>query len=204
MNEVHSSKFTFKCRICQRKYPSRYYLAKHLNRHKLAFENGQVMDDDLDEDLIERRKYVRIHPHRGDRNFTCDICGKSILRFEMLEEHMSLNHSALDSFQCNICQRTYPNRYFLQKHKSRHKTAAEIGIDVLDDDLDKGLMERNKYRRLKPGERKVGLTCDECGLEFKHHYLLMEHKSSKHSGESVFDCKKCGRLYPNRYIQNKS
>ncbi|XP_055326687.1 zinc finger protein 107-like [Sitodiplosis mosellana] len=207
MNEVHSSKFTFKCRICQRKYPSRYYLTKHLNRHKQAFENRLANDasnvGDLDEHLMERRKYARIHPHRPAVDFTCDICGKAISRFDMLEEHMSISHSARDSFQCNICLRTYPNRYFLQKHKARHKNAAANGIEMLEEDLDKGLMERNKYHRLAPGERRSDLTCDECGREFKHHYLLMEHKTSKHSGESVFECRKCGRFYPNRYYLTK-
>lgn len=111
MNEVHSSTFSFKCRICARLYPSRYYLAKHLNRHKQAFETKKKTHIvDLDEDLMERRKYVRNHPHRPQMDFNCDICGKAISRFDLLEEHMSTNHSAHDSFQCRICSRVYPNR----------------------------------------------------------------------------------------------
>lgn len=87
MKEVHSTKSSFKCRICLRRYPNRYYLSKHLNRHKQAFENGQgniVLDDELDKDLIERRKYVRVHPHRPIDQFSCDICGKEFRRYEFV------------------------------------------------------------------------------------------------------------------------
>lgn len=196
MNEVHSTKFTFKCRICRRLYPNRYYLAKHMNRHKQAMENGQYniqLTADMDENLMERRKYVRVHPHRPVDDFICDICGKAISRFQLLEEHMSTCHSARDCFQCRTCGRVYPNRYYLQKHMARHKSNTVNDIDVLEDDLDKGLMERNKYNRLPPNKRKEQLTCGECGREFKHYYLLMEHKSSKHSGKNIFECKRCGR-----------
>lgn len=206
MNEVHSNKFTFKCRICERFYPNRYYLTKHLNRHKQVFENGQTNESivgDMDEDLMERRKYVRIHPHRPKRNFTCDICGRTIKRFEMMEEHMSSIHSARDAFRCRICGRVYPNRYYLSKHMNRHKTAAVSGVDETTEDLDKGLMERNKYNRLNASQREEGLRCNECGKVFKHFYLMMEHKSSRHSGESTFQCRKCDRYYPNRYYLTK-
>lgn len=206
MNEVHSNKSTFKCRICERLYPNRYYLTKHLNRHKQVFENRPAsiaINDDMDKDLIERRKYVRIHPHRPKRNFTCDICGRTIKRFEMMEEHMSSMHSARDTFRCRICGRVYPNRYYLSKHMHRHKSAKGNGLNETIEDLDKGLMERNKYNRLNPIQREEGLSCSECGKVFKHHYLMMEHKSSRHSGESTFQCRKCDRFYPNRYYLTK-
>lgn len=167
-------------------------------RHKQALKNGQADDTlmgDLDDDLIERRKYVRVHPHRPSADFTCDICGKVVSRFEALEEHMILTHSARDSFYCRICGRVYPNRYYLSKHIARHKNAAANGINMLEEDLDKDLMERNKYVRIPPEERKAQLTCSECGKQFRHHSLLMEHKSSRHSGKSGFQCRKCGK-YP--------
>lgn len=107
---------------------------------------------------------------------------------------MSTYHSASDSFQCNICGRYYHNRYFLQKHKRRHKDG-----HITNEDLDKGLMERNKYLRHGAGER----SCHECGKKFKHNYQLLEHKSSKHSAECSFQCKKCFRCYRNRYYLAK-
>lgn len=204
MNEKHSSKCSFKCRICGRLYPSRYYLTKHLNRHKQVFsERNDSVIGDLDEDLMERKKYIRVHPHRPQANFTCDICGKAISRFELLEEHMSTSHSAADSFQCRLCGRVYPNRYYLNKHTARHRLNNANDVEEMAEDLDKGLMERNKYNRSDPVTRKIGLTCNECGRVFKHHYLLLEHKSSRHSGKSRFPCRKCGRFYPNRYYLTK-
>lgn len=205
MSEVHSSKFSFKCRICERLYPNRYYLSKHLKRHKEVFDGQQngSMIVDLDDNLMERKKYVRYHPHRPQMNFICDICGKSISRYDCLEEHMSTVHCAADSFQCRICGRVYPNRYYLTKHLARHKNAIAIGANETAEDLDVDLMERNKYNRLDPSQRQSGLKCDECGRQFKHYYLLMEHKNSRHSGVNAFQCRKCGRFYPNRYYLTK-
>ncbi|XP_031638773.1 zinc finger protein 91-like [Contarinia nasturtii] len=200
MKEVHSNECSFECRICGRFYPSRYYLSKHLLRHK----QGKASDTenvDLDTDLMERRKYTRVHPHRPKSNFTCDICNKKISRFDILEEHMSNNHSARDSFRCRICGRCYPSRYYLQKHIGRHKNGSQH--QPADEDFDKGLMERNKYHRHDPNQRTQDLTCDECGKVFKHHNMLMEHKTARHSAEATFLCRKCNRFYPNRYYLAK-
>lgn len=203
MNERHSKAFSFKCRICDKVYPSRYYLSKHLSRHKQVFENGgsgTIDGGDLDADLVMRKTYVRSHPHRPQSNFVCDICGKSISQFGMLQEHMSSFHGAGDSFQCRYCGQSYPNRYYLNKHKERHKKSMENGNEEISKDLDKDLIERKKYKRhLNESE----VNCDECGRVFKHYYLLLEHKSSQHMGESMFECRKCGRHYPNRYFLTK-
>lgn len=116
---------------------------------------------------------------------------------------MSTIHSAKDAFRCRKCDRVYPNRYYLQKHMARHKNAAANSVEIPEDDLDKGLMARNKYRRAPPGERVGNLTCNVCHKQYKHYYLLMEHMSSRHDGQNIFECKKCGRSYPNRYYLAK-
>lgn len=204
MNEVHSNKCSFKCRVCGRLYPSRYYLKKHLKLHKQAFENDQSNDAiDLDEDLMERRKYVRAHPHRPKSNFTCDICGKNVRTFDLLEGHMNTYHSGGLNFRCRKCGRCYPSRYYLSKHILRHKSVQTNGDNIAIDDLDEGLMERNRYNRLKTCKPEMGLICNECGRVFQYHRQLLEHRSARHSGENKFKCKKCERYYPNRYYLAK-
>lgn len=208
MNEIHSKKYSFKCRICDKRFHSRYYLSKHLNRHKQAFENPSnvAVFGDLDADLMERNKYRRRTEIERKSNLKCDECDREFKHHYSLAEHKSSQHMGQESFQCRKCGRYYTNRYYLTKHMKRHAAAEAAGIPIeeLAVDLDYGLMERSRYVRMGPNQdRNASFECNECGETFKKFCYLTQHRRAKHGFDNGFQCKKCGLNVTSRYYLSK-
>lgn len=170
---------------------------KHCGRRFMSFKR---LDNHIKRCASSRKKreYLRSHPHQPASDFICDLCGdgKTLKTFRGLIDHMNEIHLRNASYKCRICDKSYTTRYYLRKHFNRHKDAS-VG-ETINDDLDYGLMERKKYRRRLENQGPEDLTCDVCGRQFKHHYSLVEHKSSQHMAKSEFQCHKCERYYPNR------
>lgn len=183
-----------KCKQCREQFDSVKQLNKHLR--ECPWNN-------------RRRSYTRSHPHRPAEDFICDICGRSLRKFQSLVDHMNEVHSSKSAFKCRICGRFYRNRYYQAKHMRRHVEAEKLGIpeEQLFGDLDEGLMQRNKYICLKPNEKdkfsNSEFECEECGQVFNKFYKLTEHKRTKHGFENGFQCRICRRCYPNRYYLAK-
>lgn len=194
----HSQEKAFRCRKCGRYYQSRYYLAKHMKRHENVTNSSDLVIDnssDCDEDLIERKPYVRNHPHQPKSDFVCESCGMTYKRYELLKEHMISNHSSKESFMCKFCQRSYPNRYYLQKHMKRH---AKTKTDEDEyNNLDKDLMERRRYIRVHPHRPTSNFECDICHKVLSSYYSIREHMHSKHSKKSKekHTCPKCNKIF---------
>lgn len=181
----HNSRNQNTCKHCGQTFNSFERLDKHIKR--CTFNN-------------KKRKYLRSHPHRPAFDFICDLCNKKLKKFRSLMDHMNEVHLRKSTCRCRICDKLYPSRYYLQKHLNRHKDLfnASGADESIIDNLDSGLMVRKRYRSRLEIQNPVDLTCDECGRQFKHHYSLVEHKSSQHLAKSEFKCRKCDRYYPNR------
>lgn len=182
---VHSLDNGFRCKKCGRRYPSRYYLSKHMKLHDL--------NRDLDENMAERKPYVRNHPHQPKSHFICDLCGTVLKQYDSLKEHMISKHSSKDSFECMICNRFYPNRYYLQKHTKRHKS----NKDTYDANLDENLMERNRYIKVHPHRPTSNFTCDICQKVVSSYYSMKKHMRSRHTEKFKIKhpCPICSRIF---------
>lgn len=173
---------------------------KHCGREFISFK---CLDNHIKRCSRNKRKreYYRSHPHRPASHFICDLCGngKILKNFPNLINHMHEIHLNKASYKCRMCDKSFHTRYYLRKHIKRHKDVVDAGGEIMDD-LDNGLMERRKYRRRMGKQSPADLTCKECGRQFKHYHLLLEHNSIEHMAQNQFQCHKCERYYPNRYI----
>lgn len=204
----------FQCRKCGRSYPSRYYLEKHYKQHERQENESKLnlnLTDHLDENdggaaaknnydddpltLMERKPYVRPHPHQPKTGFICETCDTTYKRYESLKEHMVSKHSSKDSFMCTKCNRMYPNRYYLQKHMKRHqRDQPQEVVDHLDDNL----IERNRYLKVHPHRPTSNFVCEFCQKTLSSYYSIREHMRSKHVSKrnrKQQPCTKCGKIF---------
>lgn len=140
---------------------------------------------------------------------TCEICGKSFLKKQNLNEHLEKhwkkdkNISLSQVFTCPVCNYDLPTFRMLKHHM--------IGIHQLDrqDPLimkQKPLYECNecqekfkhqmslKAHKEKVHEGKVILRifqCDMCKAEFRAKQMLINHIKNKHSDEKQYKCEQC-------------
>lgn len=96
--------------------------------------------------------------------------------------------------QCNICQKTFNDRYYLKIHKEIHG-GRKYDCDVCG----KALTTRSRYRyhrkqHIKEGypiERVQQNTCRLCAQKFASIKSLKEHMNQQHDGQKPLGCRHC-------------
>lgn len=163
-----------------RSCPSRYKKQEHepelsLNVTAAATATAKIADNDDLLTVMERKPWVRNHPHQPKSEFICETCDITFKQYDSIKEHMTSKHSNKDSFMCYKCNRTYPNRYYLQKHMKRHQSDQAQGeADHLDDNL----VER--MWKVHPHRPKSNFVCDFCQKTVRSYYSIRDHILSKH------------------------
>lgn len=223
--------FGFLCRKCNRSYPNRYYLAKHMKQHedKNCEQNMIDADDDFSDGgqvVIERRHN---HPHQPKSEFICDFCGMVYKTYDLLQEHMTTNHSSVASFMCSICNKLYSNRSHLDKHIKKHlqkqnemdneenKDEEEveevievenIGIKVENDEQERNEKEvateldkkRHAKKRKRSAQRRENQCVDlETDLDEELIQRNMYMRAHPHRPKSNFTCDICQKVLSSYY-----
>merc|ERR1712059_195169 len=97
--------------------------------------------------------------HYGEKNFSCPVCGKSILSSDRLAKHLKTHSEVKErTIECSLCPKKFAHRTTLRNHMMYiHST-----------------------------ERPF--VCELCGMTFKAQCNLTDHQQSAHSNERLFEC----------------
>lgn len=190
---MHSTTESFMCNECDNVYPNQDCLQEHMKIHQSGMEAQQDLDD-LDDDLVERRQYYRVHPHRPTSKFVCDYCQKTLSSYYSMSVHMLSKHSTAEERErqgrsCIKCNRTFLSKKTLEKHHcamdsaSKAKVEAKLMCSACGRLFSDGTMLK-EHELIHLGI--VPFKCDICQKQFTHKPYLRKHMRTVHARERPF------------------
>ena len=141
MKSVHEKRKDIECDKCDQMFSRRHYL----NKHKMHIHEG-----------IKRKKQPKVYVE-------CDQCNKKLQK-QCLANHIKIAHSEIKNFECDFCDKTFPARYYLERHhKSMHQDEDSVKV----------------------------FECSKCNLKFKQKPNLKTHEKIHDKPKELAECSTC-------------
>uniref|UniRef100_A0A182HT35 C2H2-type domain-containing protein n=1 Tax=Anopheles arabiensis TaxID=7173 RepID=A0A182HT35_ANOAR len=170
------------CQVCDRKFVSNSYLARHFERDHSELRFPLFPCDvctkkftSFEKSVLHRRYHRRqpaIKPKelKKPKETVCKICDKEFRVDHQLLRHLTEEHSlALELFQCDQCPRKFSTEFKLRKH------------------------HYNSHR-----ENKTLYVCSHCGQKFEKKLTLKDHET-KHLGMPAYRCAVCDKTFIHKH-----
>lgn len=142
------------------------------------------------------------------------VCGKAFSKLDSLRRHVNELHKGVRPFACNVCDKNYGRRDYLDRHLKTHDPVhakkmkpnsidwASSGILVSEDGQEIKKIIKKKRKDIPAEEKKICLwVLDDgtaCGKTFTKFDSLKRHVSEAHKGIRPFACTLCGKNYGRR------
>merc|ERR1711935_1110122 len=141
------------------------------------------------------------------------VCGKAFSKLDSLRRHVNELHKGVRPFGCNLCDKNYGRRDYLDRHIRTHdpdnqkKNINKIdwgtsGILVTEDGQEIKRVIKKKRKDIPAEEKKICLwVLDDgtaCGKTFTKFDSLKRHVSEAHKGVRPFSRTLCGKNYGRR------
>ena len=205
MKNVHNNTKPYLCTRCNVGYNSKNGLKIHVNsvhsREQLTCEADSNCDKmfyyqtQLDEHYKTdhpdfKANYCKLcdtsygssymfkrHIATGHANRqSCKYCDKVFNQFQLLDEHYKKDHGKAEPYECDICGKTFVQKYSLEKHVASHAKKPRIQCNYCTDYFAYYKdFERHNYEVHGMSEPYV---CDPCSASFATKHYLTAHLSS--------------------------
>ena len=129
-------------------------------------------------------------PQTIAKPFTCDACGKSFQQRKSLIRHERI-HSGVKPFTCDKCGKSFGRSSILKEHERIHSDVKPFTCDTCGKSFRHAGTLR-LHERIHTGIKPF--TCDACGKSFIRISALRVHER-KHSVVKPFTCETCGKSF---------
>ncbi|CAG9566334.1 unnamed protein product [Danaus chrysippus] len=199
VKHTQSTDFGNGCRECGETFPDSEALRVH-HRHKHARQRPRnygkrpadhswpATCEHCTEVIRSAREYWshfrRVHPDKTyptQKDFVCDVCGKSFRSNAFLNYHKR-THSSERSYKCSQCPKAFHNRNNLQMHQRTHSDERPYPCALCDKAF-KCKSALDRHFRSHSGEKPY--VCQVCGKAFAQSNSRKLHVRTVHLKQSA-------------------
>lgn len=202
----------FRCGICCRRFPSQYYLHRHVPVHaggsRLSLDC--VMCHISPSSLSALENHLRLHTlenpyvckvkdcgksfsdsknfrkhqmiHSGEKRYQCHICPKGFIKRSTLTDHIRARHTNEKPFQCDHCGKCFSQKGVLIAHERIHTNEKPFKCDVCSKQFTFG-STLAKHMYTHRSENEPRVKCKFCDKHFGSPPSYLNHLRKKHKGE---------------------
>jgi rubrerythrin len=196
---THTKKPVYCCDLCDKTFPIRSEIKKHLFHHKGIkrekstgpFKCTQPQCDASFQSENRLRYHITTHVKKPD--YCCDLCGKAYKLKSKIEWHMA--YHAEPKLPCPVCGKMKHHLYDLYTHiKKIHKDDVNAEGNTYWQS-----MRRHTIFRVRDPNAPRPFKCTEptCDASFLSEAYLSLHKRT-HVKKPHYCCDLCGKIYARR------
>lgn len=208
--------YSVQCDLCHKVFDRkdnyrRHYRRTHLARATIESSEHLTEDGKLPE-LTQLQLYqcdfcgkISVSPseheshekeHEGEARFKCKRCEAKFITKESAREHLLSAHSADEKlFHCQMCFKTFKNRYQLVLHTRSHTGEKPFECPVCHRCFS---MSSNLQKHLDTHSTDKPYNCETCGQFFKTQRSLKFHTVCYHQPEAKIKCQQCDKTFVNK------
>ena len=177
------------CHVCKK-----YFEPLELHVHVLEKHSKKIIKCKICDEVYASKRSLNDHTrnvHQGERNFKCDICGKSFYKSNKYFAHIK-HHTHIDA--CNICDKSFKDlkHHILHVHEDRKTECGYCGKYFVRKLLK---IHIRKEHIISPNHQKIttSLKCGKCEYTTTNKYYLQNHnrRCQKPKSFVCHVCKKC-------------
>ncbi|KAL5013496.1 hypothetical protein ScPMuIL_007766 [Solemya velum] len=156
-------------------------------------------DDDFDGADVKQTVLTK---DTKQKNLSCKACDFVSDSFQNLTSHLLTIHEEIDSFRCDICERAFSQKSYLDRHLSlKHgpiNKDSSFRCTLCETELDSKailnwhMSKFHGHHKGKKSMRRVK-TCSQCPFQTKLAVVMRHHRLTVH--DEVPQCEFCGRRF---------
>ncbi|KAL4222871.1 hypothetical protein ACF0H5_018911 [Mactra antiquata] len=147
------------------------------------------------EDLYEHKKV------QHDEEIRCEPCNKTFSSHQTFKYHNELKHSDSLPHSCNICEKQFSSKQYLQRHMNFHN--AKFSCKICNKFVSSKTSLMYHMETHKPEEeRNYKHVCSYCGKKYFLRTNFEDHLN-KHTGNRPHKCDLCNKSFGFRSMLKK-
>lgn len=176
----HSNTRPHTCSVCPKAFTRAQYLTAHMQAHNrtrhVCHKCGIVCSSKYNTEIHMKK-------HLKEKPFLCELCNKSFVRSDFLDNHMEAVHKR-NRPKCTICGNIFARKDILKRHMTTHsKPSFDCKFCLRSFSRKDRLLSHKRTH-----EVNKELKCFKCPAAFNRREVLLKHEKLH---ETKHQCDKC-------------
>ncbi|KFM57955.1 Transcriptional repressor CTCF, partial [Stegodyphus mimosarum] len=191
----HSDERPHKCGVCERGFKTLASLQNHVNTHTGTRPHPCKECASCFTTSGELVRHVR-YKHTHEKPHKCTECDYASVELSKLKRHMRC-HTGERPYQCPHCTYASPDTYKLKRHLRIHTGEKPYECDICQTRFTQS--NSLKAHKLIHSGNKPVFHCEYCPATCGRKTDLRIHMEKLHSSDNPHRCKRCGKVFLDRY-----